>query len=80
MGGLRIMPRYGIKNKKKSILLQKCHFKHVWFRSFFVDLLFPHEAVLLCSLFDEDYPWRGEGDGGHGGRGGGVGRAGGAGI
>ena len=27
MGGLRIMARYGIKNEKKLILLQKCPFK-----------------------------------------------------
>ena len=26
IGGLRIMPRYGIKNKRKSIWLQKCPF------------------------------------------------------
>ena len=79
MGVLELCRDMGSRIKTKSILLQKCHFNHVWFRSFFLDLLFPHEAVLLCSLFDEDYPWRGEGDGGHGGRGGG-GRAGGAGI
>ena len=28
MGGLRIIPRYGIKSKKRSIWLQKCPFKY----------------------------------------------------